>query len=1002
MPTKKQNEHTKQKDIVQILSFATDYLPYFKKIDIEKLRYKDINATIRYKNGVYLDINANNFKLKGKIKNKNSSVKLIIDSLNYATLQTYAKGDVLFEKSKKRLVVNLDIKAFKQAYFLLHGELKGGIFSFTTRFKKPIKDTASILSKLHLPKEVRYWTITAIDAKSIKIKKCQGRIDLNNPKTALKTIEIKAVADALKYTYNPKLEPILTKYTLLEFTKGVLYIKPNHPQTYGYDLEKSYLTIDFARQNELLTLYLRFKNGFLDKNIIHLLSVYNIDIPLLQLTGKTRTDLTIAVTLRKIGVDAKGTFKVKQGRFRYLGMDIDVKNLMVDLHNSHVVVKKMDASIDTLAAVKVDIDLELAKRKGRIDFYTQKIELKKYNLALKTKPHIVYVVNKKGNDFIEVPKTLWRFGDMPINVDKTKIAFFFDKKKLSFPTVTFTIPKKAIALVSGEVFFGEKKANLDIDLIKLHYSDLKLAQSDMYVHLLFEKGRFDLFSTKQSRLTIGGKEASIDKFHIYLQDSKLNAKDVTITYNNLFSGNLDLNYDFDVKKGSLKLKKSKFSLSKETSLFENDKPIVLQFHSTKNGMQLSSKELTFLFDIENKKEHLKILSIKKFLPYSKFLQRFKIESGKISLQHKRSDKKLRLKGVLYSDYALFYTGDESKHKYIIQGTIENEKSSFTLNKCVSIDIDQDIKIAASDIAIDTMELRRFVQDSKKDDSKRKLLFATLKNGFFYLNDYHRILFDKVELQSTQEEMSAQLFYGKGAGGFRYKKGYFYLYGENFDDVFMDNLFYDSKFKGGRLDFNIVGTFKSYDGIIVVSDTTVLNYKLLNNIFAFINTVPALVTFSSPHYSSEGLKVKKAYTSFHYKNDLYTLENVKLDSSQFELLGKGKLSYEKNFIDLTLLLKTRLGEKASKIPVAGYLLFDGDTLSTTLRVQGDINKPKITTTIVKDVVIAPLNIIKRTLLLPLKIFELGKMDANATTRFSKPSKHPPRSPFSPGSKRRRSQ
>ncbi len=184
---------------------------------------------------------------------------------------------------------------------------------------------------------------------------------------------------------------------------------------------------------------------------------------------------------------------------------------------------------------------------------------------------------------------------------------------------------------------------------------------------------------------------------------------------------------------------------------------------------------------------------------------------------------------------------------------------------------------------------------------------------------------------------------------------------------MNNLFFRSKFKNGALDFNIVGKLEDYKGIFEIRDTTVLDYKVLNNILAFIDTIPSLITFSLPKYSKDGLAIHKAYTSFHFKDHIFNFDNIYLDSDQFDIFGIGKASYTYDFIDLALQLKTNFANKASKVPVAGYILFDGKTLSTTLKVQGSLPNPEVSTMLAKEIMIAPINIIKRTLFVSTFIF-----------------------------------
>ena len=217
-------------------------------------------------------------------------------------------------------------------------------------------------------------------------------------------------------------------------------------------------------------------------------------------------------------------------------------------------------------------------------------------------------------------------------------------------------------------------------------------------------------------------------------------------------------------------------------------------------------------------------------------------------------------------------------------------------------------------------------------------------------------------------MTAELRHKKGKAQFNLKKnGIFYLYGSAFDDLFMEKLFATSKFVGGALSFDFDGKYNDFSGIVEIQSTTLKEYKLLNNVFAFINTVPSLMTFKLPDYSKDGLKVNSMYAGFTSKNRVYTLTDIALDSKEIKIYGRGILDLNTENIDLDLNLKTDLGSQMSQIPIVGYILFDKKSVATSLKVTGNMYDPSVNTTIAHDIAVAPLNIIKRTLLLPMELF-----------------------------------
>ena len=964
-------------DLKNYLSYLYDY---FQSIDIKRLRYKDINATLHYANskaGV-VKVQSKFFLLEGTNFHDKDTLRLHISKLKYSPWKLYAKGDMLFEKSNNKIKTDMDISLFDEAYFKLHADYFSNILSFTTEFQKKIQHPKVLLEAFSLPDDIHYWAVDAYTTTGLSIKNFHGKVDLNNLQKTLTSIYVLGEADNLTYTYNKKIEPVVTKSTILEFKNGILFIRPQQPITYGYNLQKSYLKIDFTKKEELLTLYLKFDKARLDKNILHILKTYQIKVPITQLSGYTKTDLTLNVSLRNIRVNAIGTFKVDEGTFRYLDNDINVHNLCLNLDNTHIWTKHMLASIGNKISSYVDIDLYLSKHShGQIDFYLQKADFAKQSLRLNSKAHIKYYINKVGQDTIDVPQTIWKLNDIPLKVSEGKYIFNPKSLNLILPIVKIDIASnQAIMLLSGDISFKNKSANLDFDLIKMNIKKLQLAQSDLYLHATYNKNILQISTNKQLRINIDDKELTLDKFEANIKNGIFYAKDLVLTINDMLQSNFNIYYNFRNKKGKLSLEYLKYTLNNDT-LFECSESLPIKIVTTNEGLKLSSKNLATVMKISgDSKGSMEFHSLKKLLPYSPLLQKYKIKNGFLKLSN--DTKSLHLEGELSSKYALLVSNKETLiDKYKLSGYFA-DKSQLTINKKITINISDIVNIKAKEVGINLSEIENIINtfNNEKKSSSYQIV-AHFEKGYLYLSKGRRILYDTLDLQALGDEITMQLRHKNGNAGFRYKTKRFYLYGSGFGDKFMEDLFFLSKFKGGTLNFNIIGSFNDYRGIVEISDATIMDYIILNNILAFIDTVPSLVTFSLPSYSTDGLKIKKAYASFHYINDMFELDNIRLDSEQLQIVGKGKASYKQNFVELILQLKTNLAEKASKIPVVGYVLFDGESISTTLKVYGKLTDPEVTTMLARDIVVAPLNIIKRTLILPAHLLGLDKDDDNKT-------------------------
>ncbi len=942
----------------------------FQSIDLKNITYKDIQISILYKKGQkgFINLDSDYSHLKSELSLNDHNLHVKINNLTYLPLKLKAQGDILFEKSNKTLTANLDINLTNQAFFHLDTELKNNSLHYQAKFIKPIQKTAPILKLLNLPKPVQYWAITAIDAKDLSIQQLYGDIDLNNPQDGLKNIYVKAIANDLKYIYNPKLAPIQTQYTLLEFKNGILYIYPHNATTYGYDLEKSYLKIDFSHQpEELLTLYLRFQKGMLDKNILTILSTYGINVPLEQKEGTTKTDLTISVSLRNINVNAKGNFFVEKGRFFYLGMDIDVKNVLVHLENSHIIVNKMKASLQNMITSDVDIDLQLSKHKGKINFFINKIQLPSYKLSLITKPSLVsYIINKEGNDTIKIPQTQWNIASHTLKINPLDLDFNFKNYAMKIPLTKISIKNQALGYFSGQLNLKQKKSKIIFDIVKYKNKNLQLAQSDLSINIQTDQNRTTITSNP-IHFYIKDKNLHLGKLNLSLQNNILQSNKFNLRYDDHFHTFIKTKYNLKKKKGFFTLFQSQYNLKDVGILFSHSKPLLFKY-SLKDIFTISNIQLKTFLHYDKKALTIKLLSLKDLLPYSPLLKKYKITNGTLLYNSKKG-----LNAEISSLYKLMRIREKPINNYKITSSIN--KSKISINNHIFIDYTKNIKVICNNIGIDIDEMQKIIKlmDKSKKNTSDKNLFIKLTNGYLYITKSRRILYDTLHIQSINDIITAQMKYKNGKAGFRYHNNNFYLYGSNFNDTFMSNLFLQSKFKKGKLNFNIVGNFNNYKGIFEISNTTVLDYKILTNILAFIDTVPSLMTFSLPKYSKEGLPVHKAYASFYYQNGIFTFDNVSLNSDQIKIVGAGTASYIQNFINFVFQLKTNIASKASKIPIVGYILFDGKTISTTLKVDGKLTDPKISTMIAQSIIVAPINIIKRTILLPVHLFGLDKKE-----------------------------
>lgn len=173
---------------------------------------------------------------------------------------------------------------------------------------------------------------------------------------------------------------------------------------------------------------------------------------------------------------------------------------------------------------------------------------------------------------------------------------------------------------------------------------------------------------------------------------------------------------------------------------------------------------------------------------------------------------------------------------------------------------------------------------------------------------------------------------------------------------------------GTLNFKMVGTPKQYEGWLEFDDVLLRDYLVLQNVLAFFDTIPALATFTSPGFDSEGYRITKGVMHFNMDNQLLTVHNFRTDGVTVNSQGHGWADFNRQLldVDIDLELMRNLSSIIGKIPLVGYAMMgESGHLTTSLKMTGSMKQPKIETNLTEEIVLAPLNIIQRTISWPFK-------------------------------------
>jgi hypothetical protein len=957
---------------------------WFESVVINKIAFNDISGAFNYKHGEngFLIASSPDFLLKSSLYFESGLFNIQIDEFRDFKRKIEISGNIILDSSNLELVTSLNIN--------INNDISLNLFSFANKERllykldslKNIKDINYTMKLLNLHKDIKYWAYEAIKMSHLTIDSAHGWLDFNNMGEAYKNIYVSAVGHNLSYTYNPNLDAIHSKTTELEFKDGVLNIHPKQAYSYGYFLDKSWLNIDFTQKEELLTLYLLF-DAKLDKEILNILNTYKIKVPFLQNSGITKTDLKLTVGLRNIEVQAKGDFFTKKANFDYLGLKIDIFDAHILLDNYDVSIKNMLAQYKDIASTNVNVKYDAQKGEGKIYFDVKDINFKDFNISLNNKIplNVTYSIAPQ-QDNIEITNSSWLYQEKLIQIDTLNIPFSLEKLVLNIPSTKVIAQDIGSAYISGTSELKTNKVNLEIDLVSFLYKKIKLLQSNTPIHLNYENRNFRVMLDDKIQLAINGLSCELENALIDIKGEKLHASSSLVDIDNIAHSKLIGDYDFKENMGSVQLEDLKVENKKMGELFSSKETIDINISKSDQNLKVTSPKFDINFLQNSEKWSVSINSLEQLSKNSKILQDYNITTGDFNLYHNLGDIYMKFMANIKHPYKLLVDGNEPIEEYVVTGRINNEtkKTSLNINDgAVKINIDKEIRVKIKDIGINVNSLIDFLSDTNSsdennsdnkssdiNDSQGKNIILNATNSYLFISKDRHVISDKIYLQYHNKSLMSQLKHDKGNAIINYQNYELHIYGEGFNEIFMNNLFALSKFKGGSFDFSIDGTLKEYDGLFYIKETTVMDYKILSNILAFVNTVPSLVTFSLPGYSSKGLNVSRAYMNFHAKDNSFDISDIFLDSQEIDILGRGTANINSNSIDLLLNLKTNLGSSVSQVPLVGYILLDGNTISTTLSVTGNLDDPDVHYLVAKDIVVAPLNIIKRVLLLPYNL------------------------------------
>jgi len=380
---------------------------------------------------------------------------------------------------------------------------------------------------------------------------------------------------------------------------------------------------------------------------------------------------------------------------------------------------------------------------------------------------------------------------------------------------------------------------------------------------------------------------------------------------------------------------------------------------------------SFIF-INIKRKIIYLYSLKSLLKYSFFNEIF--NNGNIIIKILKNKIDISAKAIL--NYPLILNQKNPKAlnaNIILQNnniTIQNKfinAKIMNFQKAISYIHDVDIDIKGLFNIITTIQ--KIAQKKEKSNTNFKAVIISKNTNFIYKK--HKFLTQKATL-TFDKELNFTATYKKSYLEGYTKNNYLLIEGKNYTKKALVPLFdFFNHFNNINLDFIVVKSPDDfYTGKVYINNGSVKELGALNNIIAFINTIPALLSLKTPGFSAKGYKIKSGFINFLFYNKILYFKQIEIKGMNINFNAKGYVNLNKNLIKLKI--NTILKIKLKKIPIIGkalsYLFFGKDGyLHLKIFVNGNLNNPKVSKDLGGGIIESPLNLFKRILTLPFHIF-----------------------------------
>lgn len=907
---------------------------------------------------------------------------LQINELRSARFNSSVIGELNIDSKAKTITGTVEADIAGSLPLVLSLSMDRKQFSFTGKENGEISSITPFVDLFGLSHNIQRWITDYLHGRRYELQYIGGSFPLDDPLQILETFTAKVRVDGCHYTFAPGLEPIKTDYTDVSFQKGVLDIVPHDATFYGQAGQKSWLDINFNDPaNILLTAYIR-TDAVANDDIMQLLEYYNIPLPFVQIEGTTDTDLTLSINLNQQQVQAVGTFLIDDGIVEYDTLPCKVQNVAVHLKNSNVQIESLDLSAGVAGHVGVTGAVNVAAGIGDFDIGIHSLAIPLGNVTLeldsnKSIPRMHYRIRPAGSTIVG-GESYWKIADNTAHLDSFTVPFVYSDYSGNIPPTRvklegITTNTQLETTLEGTFSIRKKTADLEGELALLRFKGIELESRNSPVRITYKDGLF-VKNIEHSEWTVGALPVTAEDISVSHNGTILNVTAGQLHLGSSFVAGATGSYDGQRKNGVLYVAAPHFANQRLRNLVGSEDFSVLIDNSAEKTMQLTVPELGLEGETgENGYWSAYISDLAAFHNRSPLLRKFKIRAGTVRVIQEGENEPYTIQGSIPYPYPLLVAGTTPIDHYHIEGSLYKGLFEATINDAFYVRYQDEIEVQSRGILFNVPAISAFFDDCVKQEEEKEqeeepvTISVSAVDSGLYLSPNSQIVADSLELYSANNSIEVDLISGPGKIEIEMEGKTFLIQGDNLNDAFMNRLAPDAELRNGLMRVAAKGTFDNFTTLLEVEKTVLLDFVTLNNILAFINTIPALITFNLPSYSSSGLHVTSAVMGMKVVNGVANVESLKVKSPELGITGQGWIDFPQKKIEMDLNLITQSKKNMQKIPLVGYILAGGKKQpSITVKVSGKLEDPEVEHEVFKEVATIPFSILYRTLSLPSHI------------------------------------